>query len=128
MTRTRASGCSNRLGDRALQKVRVLHGLQIVSPSAVGVGDRPVRLDREVGDHRERVRVLDDRDVGLIDRPPFVASLSKHVRMRKRIVGAKVSGAAPAGHPSERRFDREHTRQLGVRDPHRVGGGLGDVS
>ena len=59
-TRTLASGRSSSVGDDALQPVRVLDRAPDRDAVAVGRGHERVRLDRELGDHRERVGALDD--------------------------------------------------------------------
>ena len=73
---------SRQAGDDPLQPVRVLDGAPDGDPVAIGRGDEPVRLDRELGDHREAVGALDD-DVRValrgVDVAPAVAVLAQDV-------------------------------------------------
>ena len=51
---------AEQVGDHALQPVRVLDRAPDRDPVAIGRGHPGVGLDRELGDHREAVRALDD--------------------------------------------------------------------
>ena len=74
-------------GDGALQQVGVLHGGVDVQAAGLGRdGDRAAGLDREVGDHRERVGVLhDDRRPRLLGGyvAPGVVRVLEDVRLRE---------------------------------------------
>ena len=101
-TRTFESGRPSSVGDHALQPVRVLDRAPDRDPVAVGRGHERVRLDRELGDHREAVRALDD-DLRVggrrVDVAPAVAVLAQDVRARRsgsfgRSDGSWTSGAS----------------------------------
>ena len=79
------------VGHHPLQQVGVLHGAVDGQPAVVvGHGDRAVGFDREVGDHRERVRVLDDQVGGLgAEVAPLPVALLQDVRAGQRVAGAQ---------------------------------------
>ncbi len=62
-----------------------------------------VRFDRELGDHRERVRPLDDAEVRFrrsgLDVAPAVAVLAQDVGPRKPIIRAAGTDPGPAARP-----------------------------
>ena len=102
-TRTLASGRPSTPGDDPLQPVRVLDRAPDRDAVAVRGGHEGVRLDGELGDHREGVGALDD-DVGAVDRvdvAPAVVVLAQDVRGRRagrpgRSAGSWTSGASGA--------------------------------
>ena len=78
------------LGDDALQPVRVLDRAPDGDAIAIGGGDETVRLDGELGDHREDVRAFDD-DVA--PRPhrrrPSRSGAAQDVRGCQRVAGSE---------------------------------------
>ena len=98
-TRTLASGRPSSAGDDALEPVRVLDRAPDRDPVAVRRGHERVRLDRELGHHRERVGALDD-DLRLRRR---------HRRRPSRSGARGGRSCPPAGRPA------------GATDPGRAG-------
>ena len=106
MTRTLDSGSPSSAGQHALQPVGMLDRGPDGQAVAVGRGDEGVRLDGELGDHREVVGVLDDQVRPL--RPstspqPTRCSRStlvwrqRVIRPQRRVLDERRSGAsAPA--------------------------------
>ena len=85
------------LSDGPLQPVRVLDRAPDGDAVAVGGGDEAVRLDREVGHHRERVAARDDEvAAGRVDVAPAVPVLVQDVRVRPAGRRAARPGPAPA--------------------------------
>ena len=99
-------------------------------PVTVGRGHERVRLDRELGDHREGVGALDD-DLGLagrrVDVAPAVAVLVEDVAGRVGVVGTKARVLDERRFGGERGCDRVKRRQLGVLDADEAGRLLGGV-
>ncbi len=81
------------LGDHPLEPVRVLDRAPDRDAVAVGRGHERVRLDRELGDHREVVRALDHDEVGVggrgVDVAPRMAVLVEDVAGRVRVARAE---------------------------------------
>ena len=120
------------LGDDALQPVRVLDGAPDRDAVAVGRGHERVRLDRELGDHRERVGALDDdvrRRFGRLDGvAPGMAVFVQDVARGVRIVRAEGRVLDERRVGGEGRGDGVARGQLLVVDPDELGGGLGGVA
>jgi hypothetical protein len=79
--------------DDSLQPVRMLDRAPDRDAVAVGRSHERVRLDRELGHHREVVRALDDCELGIgccrIHVAPRVAVLVEDVAVRLRVVRPK---------------------------------------
>ena len=127
-TRTFESGRPRTLASHLLEPVRVLDRAPDGDSVAVGSGHERVRLDREVGDHRERVRVLDD-DVGerRVDIAPADLVLAEDVGRREAIGGAQGRFLDERGRRVEGRRQGEDGGQLLVLDVDQAGGQLGRV-
>ena len=129
-TRTFDERQAEQVGDDALQPVRVLDRAPDRDPVAVGRGHERVRLDRELGDHRE-VRTCPRRRrsasaVGGVDVAPAVAVLAEDVRARRAgrrdgATGSWTSGAsgASAGRDRVDRRAAPRTRPRRARRPPR---------
>ncbi len=87
-----------------------------------------MRLDRELGDHRERVRPLDD-DVGRggIDIAPAVVVLVEDVGARQLVARPEARVLDERRRRVEGGGDREDRRQLLALDPHPASALLGRV-
>ncbi len=115
-------------GHDPLQPVRVLDRAPDRDAVAVRGGHEPVGLDRELGDHRERVRAVDDDVRGCrLDVAPAVVMLAQDVRRRERIVGPERRVLDERRVRIEGRRHREDGRQLLVVDPNEGGRLLGGV-
>ncbi len=118
------------VGHHALQQVGVLHRApQAQAAVRVRGGDEAVRLDGEVGDHREGVGALhDDVGRGLVDVPPGEEALAQYVRRRERVILHPDRRLLhQRGVRRERVGEGDDGRQLLVLDAHKVGGPLGGV-
>ena len=115
-------------GDDPLEPARVLDRAPDRDPVAVRRGHEAVRLDGELGDHREGVGPFDD-DIrrGRVDVAPAVVVLAQDVRGRERIAGPERRVLDERGGRVEGRGDREDGRQLLVVDPDEAGRLLGGV-
>ena len=106
--------------DHALEPVRVLDRAPDGDTVAVRGGDERVRLDRELGDHREAVGALDDdvgRRGGRVDVAPAVVVLAEDVGRREGIARAERRVLDERGVRCERLRDRDDRRQRLVVDP-----------
>ena len=121
---------ADQVGDDALQPVRMLDRAPDRDAVAVGRGHERVRLDRELGDHRERVGALDD-DVRLahrgVDVAPAVAVLAEDVGRRVRVVRPEGRVLDERRAVRQRRGEGVDGRQLLAGDPDERGRLLGRV-
>ncbi len=129
-TRTLASGRPQDPGEDLLEPVRVLDRTPDGDPVAIGRGHERVRLDRELGDHREGVGALDD-DVGLggrgVNVAPAVAVLAQDVgrgervavRADRGILDERCRGIEGASDREDRRAVPRARRRPGRRLPRR---------
>ena len=106
------------LRDAGLEQVRVLDRAPDGDAVVLGCGQEDVRLDREVGDHRERVGVLDDA-VGArgVDVAPPEVPLAQACSSAP---GGRPGGPGPgpAGPPGPAPARRSAPRAAPRRDPH----------
>ena len=117
-------------GHDPLQPVRVLDRAPDRDAVAVRGGHEGVRLDGELGDHREVVRALDD-DLrvgrGGVDVAPAVVVLAQDVGGGQRIVGTQRGILDERRTRGEGRGDRRDGGQRLALDPDEPGGLLGRV-
>ena len=118
------------VGNHPLKPVRVLDRAPHSDPVAVRRGHERVRLDGELGDHREGVVAL-DHDVGLalgrLDVAPRIAVLAQDVRAREWVVrpeGRVLDERRIAGAGRRHGMDRGKLLEI---DPHEARGLLGGV-
>ena len=116
--------------DDALQPVRVLDRAPDGDPVAVRGGDERMRLDGELGDHREAVGAVDDdvgRRRGGIDIAPAIVVLAKDVRRRERVARAERRVLDERRVRREGSRDRRDRGQRLVLDPDETSGLLGGI-
>ena len=113
MIRTLRDGPLERGCDDTLQHVGVLRRAPDRDAIRVGSGEKRVRLDGEVRDHRKRVVVLDDEiGGGFVDVPPAELPLLQRVGVRQRIAGPEIRSLHERSMCVERRCDRQHRGQF----------------
>ena len=124
-------GHLHQAGDQLLEPVRVLDRAPDREAVAIGRRDERVRLDGEVGHHREGVAALYDdvRSSRLgVDVAPAHAMLGEHVAAGEPVAGAQGGVLDERRIRRERPGDREHRRQLLVLHAHEPGGRLGQLA
>ena len=94
----------------------MLDGAPDRHPLGIGRRHERVRLDREMGDHRERVVVLDDAVGGDVGVPPAEAPFLENVGVCEPLSGANRRILDERRRGIERLVDGEHRRKLVVLD------------